>query len=306
VQTTGGWVKKREPGRRKKKKRGACNVMCDARWRGGLLDFGWAGRVGRGERGLIEDADRVRVSSQAGVGALSVARQLACCGAALRRQVAAYGIRRRSFVCCLLLLCPYVYVHVHVMSMSAVDGPKAEMAAAARRHGSCETNYSGLFWGPRSSAVVCRRHARPLAPRVSWLAGFETVRSALDPGPGPFYLSAPTSPPGPHVHMSTCPRRPLPRQLDLKCRPCPPARWRPLIHHLHLHPSIPSTIACCDYCPLPARCTVLRHRTPRYPTPLEFWTAAPPEPLHRSCRSYLTSSPLHLHCLLYTSPALAT
>jgi hypothetical protein len=78
------------------------------------LDFGWAGRVGRGERGLIEDADRVRVSSQAGVGALSVARQLACCGAALRRQVAAYGIRRRSFVCCLLLPCPYVYVHVHV------------------------------------------------------------------------------------------------------------------------------------------------------------------------------------------------
>jgi hypothetical protein len=177
----------------------------------------------------------------------------------------------------------------------------------ARRHGSCETNYSGLFWGPRSSAVVCRRHARPLAPRVSWLAGFETVRSALDPGPGPFYLSAPTSPPGPHVHMPTSPRRPLPRQLDLKCRPCPPARRRPLIHH-RLYPSIPSTIACCDYCPLPlpARCTVLRHPTPRYPTSLEFWTAAPPEPVRCSCRSYLTSSPLRLHCLLYTSPALAT
>jgi hypothetical protein len=119
VQATGGWVKKREPGRPKKKKRGACNVMCDARWRGGLLDFGWAGRVGRGGRRLIEDADRVRVSTQAGGGAL--------CGEAacvLRRGIATTGggLWKQTAVLCLLpvvamSVCPCPCpcpCHVHV------------------------------------------------------------------------------------------------------------------------------------------------------------------------------------------------
>jgi hypothetical protein len=206
--------------------------MCDARWRGGLLDFGWAGRVGRGERRLIEDADRVRVSTQAGGGALSVARQLACCGAALRRQVAAYGSRRRCFVCCLLLLCPYVHVHVHVHVLAMSEGRDGCGCSATRQ---LQDKLQRPILGAQ---VFCRRRPSscpPVSPPgvvARWLRD-----CAIGAGPWaraflPFCSNVAAWAACPHVHMPTTPTA---SQLDLKCRPCPPARCRPLIHHLSFH-----------------------------------------------------------------------
>jgi hypothetical protein len=161
----------------------------------------------------------LRVGTQAVVlSALPVGRcgETAC---VLRRGVATTGggLWHQAAVLCLL---PVLIMSVRPCPMPcpcapAANGPKAEVLACL---GACSATRQlrdklqrpilgaqGVWAGETSWGRVCRRHACPLAPRVLWLAGFETVRSALDPGPGLFTILLQRRGPGPHAHMPTTP-----------------------------------------------------------------------------------------------------
>jgi hypothetical protein len=175
----------------------------------------------------------LRVSSQAGGGAF--------CGEAacvLRRGIATTGggLWKQTAVLCLLpvaamsvCLCPCPYP-VHVQSMS--EGRDGCGCSATRQ---LQDKLQRPILGAQ---VFCRRRPSscpPVSPPgvvARWLRD-----CAIGAGPWaraflPFCSNVAAWAACPHVHMPTTPTA---SQLDLKCRPCPPARRRPLIHHLSFH-----------------------------------------------------------------------